>query len=101
MADGSARRGVKAPGYLDPRSAPFDAEVEKAVGPAIWPRCSRSTRTWPRTLMATRRPAWQVLAGAMNGQRPASQIRYCDDPFGVAYLVASLTVSPNRIGFVR
>ena len=42
--------------------------------------------------MATGRPAWQVLAGAVNGLRPASVIRYDDDPFGVAYLVASLTV---------
>jgi hypothetical protein len=26
----------------------------------------------------------------MNGRRAVSEIRYCDDPFGVAYLVASL-----------
>ncbi|HEX6931889.1 MAG TPA: hypothetical protein VF162_07095, partial [Streptosporangiaceae bacterium] len=31
MADGSARRGLRAPGYLDERSARFDAEVESAV----------------------------------------------------------------------
>jgi len=31
MADGTARRGLKAPGYLDPRSVPFDAEVERAL----------------------------------------------------------------------
>ena len=101
MADGSARRGVKAPGYLDPRSAPFDAEVEKAVRAGDMPALLALDADLAEALMATGRPAWQVLAGAMNGQRPASQIRYCDDPFGVAYLVASLTVSPNRIGFVR
>src|SRR5262249_10872971 len=31
MADGSARRGLRAPGYLDERSMAFDAEVEHAV----------------------------------------------------------------------
>jgi hypothetical protein len=41
--------------------------------------------------MATGRAAWQVLAGAFAGARPATEIRYADDPFGVAYLVATLT----------
>ena len=31
MADGSARHGLKAPGHLDERSAPFDERVERAV----------------------------------------------------------------------
>ncbi len=31
MADGSARRSRKAPGYLDERSVPFDAAVERAI----------------------------------------------------------------------
>jgi hypothetical protein len=43
-----------------------------------------------RELMATGRAGWQVLAGALTGRAPMSDIRYCDDPFGVAYLVASL-----------
>ena len=29
MGDGSARRSVKGPGYLDPRAEPFDAEVTR------------------------------------------------------------------------
>jgi len=40
--------------------------------------------------MATGRPAWQVLAGALGGLAPAAEVLYCDDPFGVGYLVASL-----------
>ncbi len=42
--------------------------------------------------MAAGRPAWQVLAGALGGKVVESEIRYCDDPFGVAYLVASMRV---------
>jgi len=94
MADGSARRGIKAPGYLDSRSAPFDAEVERAVRVGDMAALLALDAALAQALMATGRPAWQVLAGAMNGPRPASVIRYRDDPFGVAYLVASLTVSP-------
>ena len=91
MADGSARRGIKAPGYLDERSIPFDAEVERAIRAGDMAALLALDAVLGRELMATGRPAWQVLAGAMNGQRPASEIRYCDDPFGVAYLVATLT----------
>ncbi len=90
MADGSARRGLKAPGYLDERSAPFDATVEQAVRSGDLSALLALDPGLARELMATGRPAWQVLAGALDGRRVVSDVRYCDDPFGVAYLVASL-----------
>lgn len=90
MADGTARRGLKAPGYIDDRSVPFDAEVERAVRAGDLTALLALDPVLARELMATGRAWWQVLAGAMNGVRPAVEIRYCDDPFGVAYLVASL-----------
>jgi hypothetical protein len=90
MADGSARRGLQAPGYLDDRSVPFDARVERAVRAGDLATLLAVDAELARELMATGRAGWQVLAGAMNGHRPATEIRYCDDPFGVAYLVASL-----------
>jgi hypothetical protein len=90
MADGTARRGLKAPGYLDPRSVPFDAGVEQAVRSGDLTALLAVDPVLARELMATGRAGWQVLAGAMNGVRPATEIRYCDDPFGVAYLVASV-----------
>ena len=49
-----------------------------------------------RDVMATGRPAWQVLAGAARGLRAADEIRYRDDPFGVAYLVAALGFARRR-----
>jgi len=92
MADGSARRSRKAPGYLDVRSAAFDAEVSRAIRDGDLSALLSLDAGLARELMATGRPAWQVLAGAVNGAGAASVIRYDDDPFGVAYLVASLTV---------
>jgi len=90
MADGSARRGLRAPGYLDERSGPFDAVVEEAIRTGDLTALLAVDPELARELMATGRPGWQVLAGALGGGRAASQIRYCDDPFGVAYLVALL-----------
>jgi hypothetical protein len=90
MADGSARRSVKAPGYLDPRAADFDAEVERAVRSGDLGALLELDQVLARDLMATGRPAWQVLAGALRGLAPAAEVLYCDDPFGVAYLVACL-----------
>jgi hypothetical protein len=90
MGDGSARRSPKAPGYLDPRAAGFDAEVERAVRSGDLSPLLGLDQALARDLMATGRPAWQVLAGALRGLAPAAEVLYCDDPFGVSYLVACL-----------
>ena len=67
IGDGSARRGPRAPGAFDERAAAFDAEVERAVR-AGDPRALLDLDPGlARELMATGRPAWQVLAGAMEG----------------------------------
>lgn len=97
MADGSARRTLKAPGYLDDRSAPFDAAVARDIRNGDLDALGAIDAGLARDLMATGRPAWQVLTGAARGQQPASQIRYCDDPFGVWYLVASLTWATQQV----
>jgi hypothetical protein len=103
MADGSARRGLRAPGYLDERSAGFDADVESAVRAGQLDALLDIDPVLARDLMATGRPAWQVLAGALGGHKVSTEIRYRDDPFGVAYLVASLRVhqEPCRRGHER
>jgi hypothetical protein len=96
MGDGSARRSVSAPGYLDERAAPFDAAVERAVRDADLAALAAIDPALAADLMAVGRPAWQVFAGALGaaGDPSAalrSEILYCDAPFGVAYLVAALT----------
>ncbi len=89
MADGSACRSLKAPGYLDPRSEAFDAEIERAVRGGDLAALLDLDAGLARDLMATGVPALQALAGALPGPVTA-QVRYCDAPFGVGYLVASL-----------
>jgi hypothetical protein len=91
MADGSARRSRRAPGHLDERSAGFDAAVERAIRAGDLGDLAAVDPALARELMATGRPAWQVLSGAMRALRPAADVLYAGDPFGVAYLVASLS----------
>ena len=106
MGDGSARRSVSAPGYLDERAAPFDAAVERAVRDADLAALAAIAPALAADLMAAGRPAWQVLAGALRAagadDEPAAaddgppsgriqtEVLYSDAPFGVAYLVATL-----------
>jgi hypothetical protein len=94
VGDGSARRGRTAPGYLDERAIPFDDAVQHAMRDGDMVALAGLDPDLARDLMATGRAAWQVLAGACDGAfagvRPAAEIRYAADPFGVAYLVALL-----------
>ena len=94
IGDGSARRGPRAPGHFDQRAAAFDAAVERAVRAGDTRALLDVDPALARELMATGRPAWQVLAGALESAAPLSAaVRYAGDPLGVAYLVATLRPS--------
>lgn len=90
MADGSACRSLRAPGYLDPRAAAFDEALERAVRGGDLGALRDLDRGLARELLASGRPAWQVLAGAMPGRSPGAEILYTGAPLGVFYLVAWL-----------
>jgi hypothetical protein len=95
MADGSARRGRRAPGHLDERSAGFDAAVERAFRDGDLQALAAVDPGLARELMAAGRAAWQVMAGALEGSGVDVEVLYAGDPFGVAYLVASVGVRPD------
>jgi len=90
MADGSACRTLRAPGYLDPRAAAFDAAIADAVRSGDLAPLRAMDQDLARELLAAGRPGWQVLAGAMPGRASSTEVLYEDDPFGVFYLVAWL-----------
>src|ERR1700683_1657414 len=96
MGDGSACRGPKAPGYFDQRSLDFDAGVERAVRAGDLDALLGLDPGLAGELLVTGRVAWQVLAGALAGVPVETLVRYCDDPFGVAYLAASVRVGEER-----
>ncbi|MFF4035523.1 class III extradiol dioxygenase subunit B-like domain-containing protein [Streptomyces sviceus] len=89
MGDASACRTLKAPGYLDERAAPFDAEVARALGAADVAALRALDAELAYELKASGRACWQVLAGAAEGADLGGSLLYEDAPYGVGYVVAT------------
>lgn len=88
--DGSARRGPRAPGFVDGRAGPFDDAVLAAVRDGDAAALLALDVDLARELLVAGRPAWQALAGAVPQPR-STDVLYADDPFGVRYVVAMWT----------
>ncbi|MEW2563584.1 class III extradiol dioxygenase subunit B-like domain-containing protein [Streptomyces griseorubiginosus] len=89
MGDASACRTLKAPGYLDERAAPFDAEVARALGAADVAALRALDAELAYELKASGRAPWQILAGAAEGAGLGGSLLYEDAPYGVGYVVAA------------
>lgn len=96
MGDGSARRGEKAPGYLDARAVPFDDSIGAALHAGDSAALLNIDRELATALLVAGVPAWLVLAASFSGRRPATKIWYRDAPFGVWYAVAQWTDERDR-----
>ncbi|HLU74304.1 MAG TPA: hypothetical protein VKZ82_19120 [Nonomuraea sp.] len=91
VADGSARRNEKAPGHFDPASIEIDTRIGTALGAAdAGVLLSLDPAACERVLVAGR-AAWQVMAAACEGRSWQARVLYEEDPFGVAYWVATWT----------
>ncbi|MGY2128652.1 hypothetical protein [Blastococcus sp. SYSU DS0617] len=88
MGDGSARRGVKAPGYLDETAAPFDAVVAGALADGDAGVLATLDPAEGRRLMADGVPVWRAVGSAVAGRSIAGRLHADVAPFGVGYLVA-------------
>ncbi|WAH97683.1 hypothetical protein [Arthrobacter sp. MMS18-M83] len=98
MGDGSARRGPKAPGYLDPRAASYDDQVTIALGKGDAEALLSLDEDLAVALLVQGRAAWQALAGAagtLPGQLEA-ELLYAGDPYGVQYIVSTWQPAPVR-----
>ncbi len=91
LGDGSARRSVKAPGYLDDAAAPFDAAVAAALAAGDAAALAGLDQAEGERLLAAGVPVWRAVGRAVGGREVAAELRYDDAPFGVGYLVASWT----------
>ncbi|MFE0808900.1 class III extradiol dioxygenase subunit B-like domain-containing protein [Streptomyces sp. NPDC058848] len=89
LGDASACRTLKAPGYLDERAAPFDAEVARALATADTAALTALDVSLSRELKASGRAPWQVLAGAAEDAGLAGALLYEDAPYGVGYVAAA------------
>jgi hypothetical protein len=91
LGDGSARRGVKAPGYLDERAAPFDAAVATALTDGDADALAGLDPAEGARLLAAGVPVWRAVGGALAGCGVTGRLHADVAPFGVGYLVADWT----------
>ncbi|WP_286955488.1 MULTISPECIES: hypothetical protein [Arsenicicoccus] len=87
IADGSARRGVKAPGYLDERAFAYDDRWRAALRDGDVDELRALEPELAADLLARGRAPLQVLAGAVGESRVQSTVLLDEDRWGVAYLV--------------
>jgi hypothetical protein len=97
MGDGSARRDVKAPGYLDDRAADFDASVVAAFSSGEPTMLAALDAGLGAELLAVGVPAWHAAADVLTGSFTA-QVSYDAAPYGVAYFVASWRAAAANAG---
>ncbi|MET7970755.1 hypothetical protein [Micromonospora sp. NPDC005305] len=91
LGDGSACRGVKAPGYDDPRAPAYDEGVARALAGADAAILLGLDPVLSAELRVAGRAPWQVLAGAARaaGGDWRGEVSYHQAPYGVAYFVAN------------
>lgn len=89
MGDGPARKAVGAPGAADLAADSYHAEVAAALAGADPARLARLAASLDDELMVAGRAAWQVLAGAADGERLRGRLRCATARYEVSYLVAS------------
>lgn len=94
MADGSARRSAKGPGYLDDRAEAFDAAVTKALATSDLDALSALDLRLSAELLVGGVGPLKALAGLARGATWRAEILYDAAPYGVQYAVASW----SRIG---
>ena len=87
LGDGSARRGEKAPGYLDERASAYDEGVRTALGSGEPARLAALDPVLGTQLLAAGAPVWRAVA-ALLSRTYRAEVRYAGDPFGVGYVVA-------------
>jgi hypothetical protein len=93
MGDGSARRTVKAPGYLDDAAVPFDTAVASALADGDAGALAALDEEQGRRLLAAGVPTWRAVGAALAGRDISARLHLHDAPFGVGHLVASWTVA--------
>ncbi|MEV0152347.1 class III extradiol dioxygenase subunit B-like domain-containing protein [Micromonospora sp. NPDC050686] len=93
LGDGSACRGVQAPGYDDPRAEAYDEGVARALAGADVAALLGLDPALSAALKVAGRAPWQVLAGAVRaaGGDWRGALSYHRAPYGVAYFVANWT----------
>jgi hypothetical protein len=92
VGDGSARRTLKAPGYLDEAAEPFDAAVAAALRSGDAAALAALDEAEGERLMAAGVRTWRALGAALTGRPATARLHHHSAPLGVGYLVADWRV---------
>ncbi len=93
MADGSARRSLQAPGYLDDRAEAHDAVISAALASGDADALASLDVHLGDELLAAGPRALVVLGEMTKGADVTARLRWDGAPFGVGYWVADWTIS--------
>jgi hypothetical protein len=96
LANGSSRRGPKAPGHLDPRSFDFDSAIEKALADGDPAGLTMIDADLGGDLLAAGIEPLRRL-GSMCPGMPEAHLRYAGDPYGVRYWVATWLLGDSGV----
>lgn len=88
VADGSARRTLKAPGYLDEDAEPFDAAVASALARGDAAGLAALDAEAGERLLAAGTATWRAVGAALAGRPARARLHYDAAPHGVGYVVA-------------
>jgi hypothetical protein len=88
MADGSARRGEKAPGHLHPDAAAFDDSLDRALRTGDAEALAAVDPDEARELWCQGAACFRVLGEVARGRTVRAEVTYAAAPYGVAWWVA-------------
>ena len=88
MADGSARRGEKAPGHLHPDAVAFDERIEAALRSGDAEALAALDPEVGEELWSDGVPGLRVLGELARDRGIVPYVSYADAPYGVAWWVA-------------
>jgi hypothetical protein len=96
MGDGSARRSIKAPGYLDDRAGAFDRTVAAILAEGDPVALTGIDQPLADELLVAGAPAWRAAGAMLLDAHPGAEwdaeLLYDDAPYGVGYLAAAWTL---------
>lgn len=96
MADGSARRGEKAPGHLHPDAVAFDERIEAALRSGDAGALAALDSELGEELWCEGIPGLRVLGELARECAVAAEVSYADAPYGVAWWVARWDLTDQR-----
>ncbi len=88
MADGSARRGERAPGHVHPGAIDFDDALEEALRAGDADALAELDPEVGAELWCEGVAGFRLLGALVRGRVVAADLLYADAPYGVAWWVA-------------